>query len=422
MNLYRSTMRWAGVVVAFVWTACVEGQATVAAVEVTSDFNSADHGSTKQQPGEVAKKIAPGLFMARGKFNLQGEGSTKVLMPIPLSYRDQVPLNYELEVRPPGKIAGTRVYEDKPGNWVAELSLRDLVRSKPIDVEWKSVVLVGPSDFSGVPKQAERPSVWPAEARQWLASTWCVQSGDARIRDMARDIRGDSTDVLKIIEATLSRMKEIYVAQSGRCMSLDAVSALDTQGSCTSCANLVAALLRANYVPARVLSGYPAWSGPLQTHYIVEAYVPGYGWYPIESTMLKAPWSNHQQIAVSIVPPEYEGDAAHSRSQAAPGVPFLSLTERAAGSADFETNGTVDTKRIGCDHEAKVFTNLPDSTSPADWSALLGAARRSWAAWLAGSPSSDVGAGLKAGPSTEALKDVNVEGLRRAIELEHHAP
>ena len=44
-------------------------------------------------------------------------------------------------------------------------------------------------------------------------------------------------------------------------MGLDAVQALDRQGSCTSCANLVAALLRGNGIPARILAGYPTYLG-----------------------------------------------------------------------------------------------------------------------------------------------------------------
>src|SRR5262249_1648568 len=147
-----------------------------------------------------------------------------------------------------------------------------------IKVTWTSVVLVAPTDFSAVPKSAEFPGEWPEEARAWLRPSRSSQSADGRIVAIAKEVRGESTDVMEVIKRTLERAKRIYAEQSDYCTELDAVQALEKRGSCTSCANLVAALLRAGGVPARILSGYPVWSGPLQTHYIVEAYVPGYGW------------------------------------------------------------------------------------------------------------------------------------------------
>ena len=62
----------------------------------------------------------------------------------------------------------------------------------------------------------------------------------------------------------------------------------------------------------------------MQTNYIVEAYVPEYGWYPIESTMGRSPWPNFQQALVAIVPSRYEDQA---KAGARVGVPYLSLTE-----------------------------------------------------------------------------------------------
>jgi len=56
----------------------------------------------------------------------------------------------------------------------------------------------------------------------------------------------------------------------------------------------------------------------LQTHYIVEAFVPNFGWYPIESTGLTSPWPNHQQVNVSIVPIEYEKQASPNSAATPP--------------------------------------------------------------------------------------------------------
>ena len=233
----------------------------------------------------------PCLFQVRGAYEVTaGAQSPKptLLLPMPLAYREQVPLTYEISSDPPGKLAGVRVYADKPGNYVAEVVLAPMNSGDTVKFEWTSVVLVGPRSINDVPKASPIPRNWPAATRHWLKSTRCVQAEHERIQKVAHEIRRDSNDVVQIIDKTLERTIRIYSYRKDSWTELDAVSALDKQGSCTSRANLVAALLRANHIPARILAGYPTWGGPLQTHYIVEAYVPDYGWYPIESTILLA--------------------------------------------------------------------------------------------------------------------------------------
>lgn len=371
------------------------------------------------EAGGDATFIAPGIFEARGQFNVlsQSKDDAVLLMPMPLSYLQQAPLSYELSADPPDRVKSIRVYEDKvaPGNWIAELTIQRAAApaeatSKPIQISWVSQVLIGPSSFTDVPKTAAMPAEWPAEARPWLASTKYVQAADERIKAIAAEIRTNNTDVMTIIDGTLKRAHDIYERQAGQSMKLDAVSALDHVGSCTSCANLVAALLRACGVPARILAGYPAWSGPLQTHYIVEAYIPTYGWYPIESTMLRQPWDRHQQVQVSIVPPQYE-DRSGGRPGIASGVPFLSLTEQGENSALFLTVGTISKAKPGCDHEAKPLRNFPAEASAADWNALLASARTKWAAWLATGPAAGERGSVRFGPAKDQLVSVEMKAL-----------
>lgn len=325
----------------------------------------------------------PGLVEAHGAFTYTAAaavGETKVLIPLMLDYREQVPLNYRFTVTPKTALKKTRIYEDRPGNYVAEITLGALKAKDEVEIDWKSLQLVGKRSFAGVPKKAPMPSQWPAEALPWLKSTVSVQAKDPSIQKVAKEIRGSETDVLKIISATMSRTTQIYQNQKGRCTSLDAVQALEKQGSCTSCANLVAALLRANNIPARILAGYPLWSGPLQTHYIVEAYVPSYGWYAIESTQLRERWDPFKQVQVAIIPPEYE-DKSGMRAGGFTGVPYLSLTEYA--DQNVFGLGAVD-KEQGCDHEAKrvrVFFEPEEK-----WAEALKLARERWQAWLMSKP------------------------------------
>lgn len=361
---------------------CVEGRGDAwfddLRVQATKSVPTTENEAARAPPPPPV----PGLVLARGEFELcagKPWSEPQVLIPLPLSYREQVPLTYELRTQPSGALARTRIYEDRPGNFVLEATFHAMKTDQTTLVSWESVVLCGERSFSDVPSKASIPPAWPEEAAPWLRSTWCVQSAHPRFVALAKELRRDTDDVMEIIRRIETRAAEIYSNAKGDVVDLTAVEALDKQGSCTSCANLVAALLRASGVPARVLSGYPLWSGPLQTHYIVEAFVPGYGWYPIESTMCRSPWQPYQQVEVSIVAPEHE-DRAQRRLCAAGGVPYLSLDEIEGESG--WTAGTIEGDE-DCDHLAQLARALPTDGVAADWKRALDAARARWGRWLA---------------------------------------
>ena len=230
--------------------------------------------------GTSLSQIGPGLFEIIGSMEVvstgqlpadEGSDEATLLLPLPLSYRDQVPLSYHLTAEPAVALKSAEIYQDQPNNFVAKVVLTDISKHKKVDVTFRSAILVGPSSFEDVPTTASVPDAWPDEAEKWLASTWCVQADHDRIESIAKEIREETDDVLQIIASVERKAHSIFRSATGHVRNLTAVEALDQRGSCTSCGNLVAALLRACDVPARVLSGYPSWSGPLQTHYIVEA-------------------------------------------------------------------------------------------------------------------------------------------------------
>jgi transglutaminase-like putative cysteine protease len=375
--------------------------------------------SVDKVPGseQLVKDAAPGLFEARGAYKIQAHRkSDKVMMliPLPLCYREQAPLTYDLFTDPPEKLARARVFRDKLDNYVAEVSLYELNPGDAVRLTWSSIVLCGPASFDDAPKTAPLSKEWPKEARPWLASTRCVQATHERIKKAAAEIRGESSDVMEIIRATLKRTGEIFAKQTGHCTDLDAVQALDRKGSCTSNANLVAALLRANGIPARILAGYPTWTGrPLQTHYIVEAYVPVYGWYPIESTVLKAPWPRWKQIEVSIIPPEYE-DRSQGRPFAAAGVPYLSLTEYPDHDGSFMSTGALIEEQ-SCDHEAKLVRPFAKDSPESEWKLAMKRAKSHWEKWLSSSPVMNGQRHLATSPQPKAITASSPAELARLL-------
>lgn len=354
---------------------------------------------TAKSPGDRISVTGPGLFEVVGSARLtpnetllqarrssyrEGdrwkETSMTVLLPMPLAYQDQVPMSYELSIQPPHAGDSIDIYNDHLDNHVVRLKLADLLNRKRIDIKFRSTVLVGPSSFTSVPKTAEIPEGWPEEVQPWLKATWCVDSEHERIQEIAKDIRAKTTDVIEIIALVEQRAKAIFDAAEGNANNLTAIEALDNRGSCTSCGNLFAALLRATGIPARVLAGYPSWSGPLQTHYIVEAYVPEYGWYPIESTQCRSPWPNYLQVYVAVIPIEHESEVrARMRRFAAGGVPYLSLTEMPDNHGIVGMRGTVDEDR-NCDHVCNLLRKF--DAPPVDWEQSIQVSTRRWENWL----------------------------------------
>lgn len=349
---------------------------------------------------------SPGVFEIRGQstYTASKNGANgKLLFPLPLEYREQVPLGYRFQATPAELVKGQRVYEDRPGNYVLELELATMKGGQSVTVDWSSCVLAGPRP-SALPKKAAFPNAWPLEARSWLKSTWCVQSADPKFQAIGKELRSGGADVPAVVDRVIAKAEEIRSRQGEACTSLDALQALEKSGSCTSNANLVAALLRSARVPARVLAGYPSWAGPLQTHYNVEAYVPDYGWYLIESTLLK-PWTPFGQIQVSIVPVEHE-DRAQGRFFVAPGVPYLSLTE--FNGSSITPRAKIDGKDY-CDHVCVPVAALEgDSVA---WKAALDSARVSWRSWLKGVRNKTKTGVLATGATGQDLKNKTLADL-----------
>lgn len=354
----------------------------------------------KHKPSLVSR-MAEKLGFATRKADDEWEKNANVLIPLPLAYRRQVPVTYELAVNPPEAATGVTIYQDTPHNHVAKVSVVLSNKCDKAEIKFRSLVLVGPASFSDVPDRVEVPDQWPEECQPWLASTWCVNAQHDKIQALSKEIRDDADDVMTVIARVQERAGTIFANAQGLARDLTAVEALTGRGSCTSCANLVAALLRANNIPARVVAGYPSWSGPLQTHYIVEAYVPQFGWYPIESTRCKSPWPNEYQVNVAIVPPKYESkELAGGRPTGAAGVPYLSLTEMPDAPSGISLRGTIDPAR-NCDHQCKMVRKFP--TGDGQWDSVLDATRSRWQKWLVSEPQSNEEGQLILGPKPDAI-------------------
>jgi len=274
----------------------------------------------------------PGIARAEGRFDLFAEGrvaSPRFSFPVPLDFEDQVPLTFSLVVAPADMLVGAQWVQRNAHDWVLEVTLQPMQEGDTVEVAWESCVLIRGHDYSGLPTSAPVPDAvaLPPDVAQWLRATACVQADHLDVQAAAAGLHGDG-DLLgiarRVVDFTLH-------CPLGDFDTLDAVEALHNGGSCTSMANLAAALLRANGIPARVLALYPTDGQWYDTHYITEFYVPEYGWVWMESTVGQIPWLPRGGVVVAVAYPEDEDRAFDSFRWVMPGVPWGSLTENLVG-------------------------------------------------------------------------------------------
>ena len=248
-----------------------------------------------------------------------------ITFPIPGFYREQIPLTFDVSTEPPNALVRYQIHRRQgTQNWICEVTLKPPVRGTIIN--WDSLVIVSGRAASRLPKV--KASV-PKEVRQWTRSTACVQSADDAIRAKANQLAIGADDT----ESYVRQVIAFTAANKGTgktFVSLDAASALGCGGSCTSRANLAAALLRAHGIAARTVSHLPAWfDSPLFEHWLVEYWHPGVGWVWIEPTLERFQPPPNELVILAESSPDDEnkaGNPIHLR-YIMPGAAYLSGCE-----------------------------------------------------------------------------------------------
>jgi len=314
----------------------------------------------------------PGVVraVAQAAVATRGERDVGVLtFPVPGTYRDQVPLTFDLKVEPPRALQSYRWVRRPDGrNWLCEVTVAPTEQGAL--VRWEALVLVGRGKDVPLPEAARAEA--PGEAAPWTRSTACVQSDDAAIRDEAQELAKGTDGV----EAYARRVIEFTAHHKGKegvpFDALDARKGLDCGGSCTSRANLAAALLRARGIPARTVAHLPTWSGPLYEHWLVEYWHPGAGWVWLESSLGRFRPLPCTVVVLNVANPEDEDrafDPLQTR-QVMPGAPHLSVH---VGSETLHSAPRLAQRLGGAGNVAIIDTRL--SGSEAEVSGLFSAAR-----------------------------------------------
>ena len=334
--------------------------------------------------------------------------------PIPGTYRDQVPLTFDLKVEPPGALKSYRWVRRPDGrNWLCEVTVAPT--QKGAVVRWEALVLVGRGKDGPLPRAA-RPEA-PEEAAPWTRSTACVQSDDPAIRDkaqeLARGTEGVESYARRVIAFTAHHQGKDGVAFD----ALDARKGLDCGGSCTSRANLAAALLRAGGIPARTVAHLPTWSGPLYEHWLVEYWHPGAGWVWIESSLGQFRPRPCTLVVLGVANPEDEDrafDPLQTR-QVMPGAPHLSVH---VGSEPLHPAPQLDQRLGGAGNVATIETRL--SGTEAELAELFSVAQGAFAT-LVGEGETGVADAARAESVRNALRSKKATDLAAALRRDRPA-
>lgn len=262
-------------------------------------------------PAEQDNTLVQATFLVRVKGIANGKFGV-VSLPIPGLYREQFPLTFKLAVQPAGALLDYHFTKRADGrNWLCKVNVKPPNNGEAI-ITWKSLLLISGRKKKDLPKVqlSELAAQLPAEAKPWLRSTACVQSADAGIKSKAEELGKNITDLESYAKSVIKFTSENTGKPGVEFNSLDAKKALACGGSCTSKANLAAALFRAHGIPARTVSHLPTWfDGPMFEHWLTEYWHPGAGWVWVEPTLERFQPAPNELPILAVSSPEDEDKA-----------------------------------------------------------------------------------------------------------------
>lgn len=204
-------------------------------------------------------------------------------MPIVCKGQSPVIIN-DVWTEPVDKVTDFKVADDYSGlNSLLCVNISGMKKGETLKLFWSMNVVIKQNNFEDLPENVQIPprEDLPNDVKKWLLPSDFIQSDHWRIKLRARSLKGFSNNAIKIAKNIADFTGNEITYKGGRAQ--DALTTLRKGfGVCTGKANLAAALLRANDIPARVLFVH-------QTHYIIEFYAHPYGWIRMESTTGKIP-------------------------------------------------------------------------------------------------------------------------------------
>jgi hypothetical protein len=257
----------------------------------------------------------------------------------------QVPISTKVTAQPSDTLIGYRLRQRPDSmNWLCVVKVRPPSQGAKITVE--TLVLTDdhalrPLPILPMPVQKSKIALGVGP---WLESTACVQSADPLILKKASQLASGVKTVDEYVRHTLIFTSSNQGTPGAPFTQLDARSGLLCGGSCTNRANLFAALMRANRIPARTVSAMPSYFGQslYYEHWIAQYWMPSVGWVWVEPTLGQMRVDTSNVVVLSVSSPDDENRAFDPQQEkyAMPGAPYCSVAELSSTLAEASNEAT----------------------------------------------------------------------------------
>jgi len=282
---------------------------------VSSENDTTPLLSTADLVGDVKE-----LHLFRGEHYLyinstENVSEFHILFAFPPDYGYQVPVLLEIFNDTTANISHYQIQDDIDGlNKLINFTIDSIGENELVYIHFTCWVLIQNHDFSDLPGEVKFPRRWqlPEDTKTWLVSTKVVQKRSILIRHKAQQIRGIRSDVIEFTNDVARYIKwhrfGLFLLQLrlGIFFSQDAKTTLFINGENVGRSHLSCAFFRSQNIPARVLLAHNDQGFWTQMHYMVEYYVPEYGWVLLDSTKGETPYETKRQIINRICFPEDE--------------------------------------------------------------------------------------------------------------------
>jgi len=238
------------------------------------------------------------LRKAVGTLRMRGHASAdtyQVYFHVPIPFREQAPVLLQVEC--PQMVDYRFVHEDPPNLLVAAR----LVDADSAVLDWTTWTLVKQDPYANFPTYVPfpAPGELPDSVRQWLDTTDCSQVSVPMVQATADSLRDTTTNLMRFVQRVCDFCGHIPGTMPHEPWGFDADYALKWGNSCTGHAHAAVALLRAGGVPARVLVSMIVYgANRYDMHWIIDYYVPGYGWFRMETSLGINPQQPQEDLVV----------------------------------------------------------------------------------------------------------------------------
>lgn len=235
----------------------------------------------------------------------------------PPDYGYQVPIYLEIYDDTTANISQYKIEDDSDGlNKLINFTISYIEVGGSVLIHFSCWVLIKNHDFSDLPEKVKFPRRWhlPEETKKWLVRTEVVQKWSILIGHKARQLNRLNNNVIKFADKVASFIRQhrfiLFLIQLrlGIFFSQDAKTTLLINGENVGRSHLACALFRSQNIPARVILAHNGQGFWTQMHYMVEYYLPDYGWVLLDSTNGETPYETKRQIINRICFPEDEQD------------------------------------------------------------------------------------------------------------------